>query len=56
MAAGSKDGGFIHPMDQFEIKPLFGGEVGLLTITNSTLWMAICILAVWLTKSPSKPI
>ncbi|MEM1382501.1 MAG: F0F1 ATP synthase subunit A [Pseudomonadota bacterium] len=34
-------------MDQFEIKPLFGGhELGLLTITNSTLWMALAVGAV----------
>lgn len=38
---------FIHPMDQFVIKPLFGGgEVQLLSITNSTLWMAITVLAI----------
>ncbi|WP_044007262.1 F0F1 ATP synthase subunit A [Jannaschia sp. CCS1] len=37
----------IHPMDQFEIKPLFGyGEVGFFTITNSTLWMGLAVLAV----------
>ncbi|MEM1345840.1 MAG: F0F1 ATP synthase subunit A [Pseudomonadota bacterium] len=45
MAAGSAEKGFIEPMSQFTIKPLFGGEVGLLTITNSTLWMAIAVLA-----------
>ncbi|RMH47719.1 MAG: F0F1 ATP synthase subunit A [Alphaproteobacteria bacterium] len=34
-------------MDQFVIKPLFGGEeIGLFTITNSTLWMFIAIGAV----------
>ncbi|MGF1502688.1 MAG: F0F1 ATP synthase subunit A [Paracoccaceae bacterium] len=33
-------------MDQFEIKSLFGDEVGLLTITNSTLWMALSVLAI----------
>lgn len=39
----------IHPMDQFEIKPLFGdGAVGFFTITNSTLWMALAVLAVTL--------
>ncbi|GIX14946.1 MAG: ATP synthase subunit a [Paracoccaceae bacterium] len=41
------EGSFIHPMDQFVIKPLFGGEeIGLFTITNSTLWMFIAIGAV----------
>jgi F-type H+-transporting ATPase subunit a len=39
----------IHPMEQFEITPLFGdvhGGLGLLTITNSTLWMALGLAAV----------
>ncbi len=36
----------IHPMDQFEIKPLFGhGEIGTFTITNMTLWMALSVVA-----------
>ncbi|MGH1415579.1 MAG: F0F1 ATP synthase subunit A [Pelagimonas sp.] len=36
-----------HPMDQFIVKPLFGdGAVGMFTITNSTLWMLIAILAI----------
>lgn len=36
-------------MDQFQVRPLFGdGEVGLLTITNATLWMALSILAITL--------
>ncbi len=36
-----------HPMDQFMVKPLFGdGPVGWFTITNVTLWMAICVLAI----------
>jgi len=31
-------------MEQFEIKPLFGeGGLGILTITNSTLWMALVL-------------
>ncbi len=37
----------IHPMDQFQVKPLFGhGEVGMFTPTNATLWMAIVVLCV----------
>ena len=42
------EGGFaIHPMDQFVVKPLFGGhEIGLFTITNVTLWLGIAVLAV----------
>ena len=36
-----------HPMDQFIIKPLFGeGPVGMFTITNTTLWMALSVLCV----------
>lgn len=37
----------IHPMDQFVVAPLFGyGEVGMFTITNATLWMALSVLCV----------
>ena len=48
MADEAKDGGLVfHPMDQFIVKPLFGdGPVGMFTITNSTMWMALSILAV----------
>ncbi len=36
-----------HPMDQFIVKPLFGGDhVAWYTPTNATLWMAITVLAV----------
>jgi F-type H+-transporting ATPase subunit a len=42
------EGGFaIHPMDQFVVKPLFGGEhVEWYTITNVTLWLGISVLAI----------
>ncbi len=42
------NGGFsITPMDQFIVRPLFGGDtVGLFTLTNVTLWMALTVLAV----------
>ncbi|WP_212769967.1 F0F1 ATP synthase subunit A [Thalassovita mangrovi] len=34
-------------MDQFIVKPLFGGdEIAWYTITNVTLWMAVAVLAV----------
>ncbi|MBO9452623.1 F0F1 ATP synthase subunit A [Tropicibacter sp. R16_0] len=34
-------------MDQFIVKPLFGdGAVGMFTITNVTLWLALAIVAV----------
>ncbi len=48
MAEPSEGGGLeIHPMEQFEVKPLFGdGGLGILTITNSTLWMALVLAAV----------
>lgn len=41
-------GGFqIHPMDQFIVKPLFGGDqIAWYTVTNVTLWMAIAVLAI----------
>lgn len=43
-----ENGGFaIHPMDQFIVRPLLGGDtVGMFTITNVTLWMALTVLAV----------
>ncbi len=38
-----------HPMDQFIVKPLFGdGPVGMFTLTNVTLWMAIAVLVIFL--------
>lgn len=37
----------IHPMDQFVVKPFFGeGAVGMFTITNATVWMALSVLCV----------
>ena len=41
-------GGFnIHPMDQFELKPLFGGDaIHWYTPTNATLWMLLTVIAV----------
>lgn len=36
----------IHPMDQFVVKPLFGGDhISFYTPTNATLWMALAVLA-----------
>ncbi|MDP2741033.1 MAG: F0F1 ATP synthase subunit A [Pseudorhodobacter sp.] len=36
----------IHPMDQFVIRPLFGGnQIHWYTVTNMTLWMALAVLA-----------
>jgi F-type H+-transporting ATPase subunit a len=49
MATETEHGGSgfnIHPMDQFEVVPLFGGtEVHWYTITNHTLWLALSVLA-----------
>ena len=41
-------GGFnIHPMDQFRVHPLFGGDaVHWYTPTNATLWMLLTVLAI----------
>lgn len=48
MASGAEEGGLVfHPMDQFIVKPLFGGgTIEWYTITNVTLWMALAIVAV----------
>lgn len=51
MAAGAEEhassGLQIHPMDQFIVKPLFGGDtIYWYTPTNVTLWMAVAIVAV----------
>jgi len=47
VAEQSEGGLNIHPMDQFIIKPLFGdGPLQWYTPTNSTLWMALSVLAV----------
>lgn len=48
MAGEKSEGGLsFHPMDQFIVKPLFGdGPVGMFTITNATLWMAIAVVAI----------
>lgn len=39
----------IHPMDQFVIRPLFGGDtLNFYTPTNQTLWLALAVLAIFL--------
>ncbi|MDP5218189.1 F0F1 ATP synthase subunit A [Ruegeria sp. 2205SS24-7] len=47
-AHGADEGGLVfHPMDQFIVKPLFGGDtVAWYTPTNMTLWLGFAILAV----------
>jgi F-type H+-transporting ATPase subunit a len=38
-----------HPMDQFTVRPLFGGEtIEWFTVTNVTLWMAVAVVCVFL--------
>lgn len=35
-----------HPMDQFIVQPLFGGDaLHFYTVTNATLWMAVSVIA-----------
>ncbi|PTN02140.1 ATP synthase F0 subcomplex A subunit [Rhodovulum imhoffii] len=48
MASEEATGGLqIHPMDQFIVKPLFGGDtIHWYTPTNVTLWMALAVLCV----------
>lgn len=48
MAEPTEGGGLeFYPMDQFIIKPLFGGDVvNWYTPTNSTLWLFLAILAI----------
>ena len=37
----------IHPMEQFEVHPLFGdGPVHWYSLTNATLWMALAVVGV----------
>lgn len=37
----------VDPMHQFIVEPLFGdGPVGMFTVTNATLWMALAVLAI----------
>ena len=45
---GADEGGLVfHPMDQFIVKPLFGGDaINWYTPTNVTLWMALAVLGV----------
>ncbi|WP_456387595.1 F0F1 ATP synthase subunit A [Profundibacter sp.] len=35
-----------HPMEQFRLEPLFGGDIHWYTPTNATLWMGLAILAI----------
>lgn len=47
MAEEAEGGLAFHPMDQFIVKPLFGGEtIHWYTPTNVTLWMAVTVVAI----------
>ena len=47
--AHSEGGGLVfHPMDQFIVRPLFGGDaIHWYTPTNVTLWMGLAVLAIF---------
>lgn len=46
--APAEGGLTFHPLDQFEVAPLFGdGPVHFFTLTNATMWMAIAVLAIF---------
>lgn len=47
-AHGEAESGLVfHPMDQFNVKALFGGsEISWYTPTNVTLWLGLAILAI----------
>ena len=47
MAEDGASGFVIKPMDQFIVKPLFGGDhIAWYTVTNVTLWMAIAVVVI----------
>jgi F-type H+-transporting ATPase subunit a len=47
MAEEGASGFQIQPMDQFIVKPLFGGDhIAWYTVTNVTLWMAIAVVVI----------
>lgn len=47
-AHGAEEGGLVfHPMDQFIVKPLFGGDtIHWYTVTNVTMWMALAVVGI----------
>lgn len=51
MATEAQDAGSgfnIHPMDQFMISPLGGGELHWYSVTNQTVWLALAVVASFL--------
>jgi F-type H+-transporting ATPase subunit a len=46
-AEAQSEGMQFHPMEQFTVEPLFGGNtIHWYTPTNVTLWMALAVLAI----------
>ena len=46
MAAEEHSEGLVfHPMDQFIVSPLGGGELSFYSVSNAALWMAITVIA-----------
>ncbi|KPU82679.1 ATP synthase F0F1 subunit A [Marinosulfonomonas sp. PRT-SC04] len=45
-AEAQSQGMQFHPMEQFRLEALFGGEIHWYTPTNATLWMGLVIVAV----------
>ena len=47
MSEHESSGFQIHPMDQFLVKPLFGGDhIAWYTVTNVTMWMGIAVVVI----------
>ncbi|ALG91093.1 ATP synthase F0F1 subunit A [Rhodovulum sp. NI22] len=45
----ASEGLVFHPMDQFKVEPLFGGDaIHWYTPTNATLWMGLTVVAIFL--------
>ena len=53
--AGAPGEMHIDPMSQFMVKPLFTDAIGLFSVTNSTLWMAVVVGAATLLLVGAKP-
>jgi len=58
---GEESGLVFHPLDQFIVKPLFGGDgvIHWYTPTNVTLWMGLallCIVAVFVLGSRGRAV
>ncbi|MEE4188595.1 MAG: F0F1 ATP synthase subunit A [Roseobacter sp.] len=46
MATDAEGGLVFKPMEQFEIKSLFGGDIAWYTPTNTAMWMGFAIIAI----------